>query len=178
MTGLGTIPAQAESQEIIKGSYIGLHTENDRLVSGIILEQPSVNGMQDQVKLKIPRDQVKANIVVKDAQNSVLARAEVPLGAQIKDWLPQGISNSYDRLTFGSFAPNTPTVMTSLTSQDNDYGESVALEVVRGGIGVQREIPRSTFNLPFTLNNFIGRDIVITIATPNSITLSQAPQCP
>ncbi len=178
LTGLGTIPAQAESQEIIKGSYIGLHTENDRLVSGIILEQPSVNGMQDQVKLKIPRDQVKANIVVKDAQNSVLARAEVPLGAQIKDWLPQGISNSYDRLTFGSFAPNTPTVMTSLTSQDNDYGESVALEVVRGGIGVQREIPRSTFNLPFTLNNFIGRDIVITIATPNSITLSQAPQCP
>ncbi len=71
---LGDTRSTEEANEIqwgLAALNVGTKDEDHRSVYGIILNNPKSNGPSDRVKLSIPGDMVKANIVVKGTSSTV-----------------------------------------------------------------------------------------------------------
>ena len=74
ITSLGDTVSSEEADELSWGYAnltIGTKDEDHRTYYGVIIENPKGNGASDQVELKIPQDQVMANIVVKGTSTTV-----------------------------------------------------------------------------------------------------------
>ena len=74
IASLGDTVSSEEADELEWGYAnltIGTKDEDHRTYYGVIIENPKGNGASDQVELKIPQDQVMANIVVKGTSTTV-----------------------------------------------------------------------------------------------------------
>jgi hypothetical protein len=75
---LGATRSSEEAQEIKWGTgnlALGTKDENHRTFYGIILDNPKGNGASDQVVIKVPQDQVFANVLVKGTSTTTSSAA-------------------------------------------------------------------------------------------------------
>ena len=71
---LGATASSEEALEIKWGgsnTTLGTKDEDHRTRYGIVLENPKSNGASDQIEMKIPQDQVMANVVIKGSSTTV-----------------------------------------------------------------------------------------------------------
>src|SRR3989344_1491639 len=94
---LGATASTEEAQELIwNGTNIGTKDEDHRTKYGIIIKNPKGSSSSDKVNLKIPGDQVQANIVIKGtsvagAGDGTTGGAAVMTDAQVTDLTAQNV---------------------------------------------------------------------------------------
>jgi hypothetical protein len=133
---IGDTVGEADGDELLWGAEhveIGQRDEDHRTVYGIIIENPKMNGDSDEVKLRIPFDQVRAEMTLRDKNDAIVGGERygiqyVPLGDTTD--FSQGFATQANGYTaWLETSEDRPIVHTSLTGKDDAYLSNVYVEV-------------------------------------------------
>ena len=152
---------------------IGAIDADLRTLYGVVIKNPRGNGASDEISLEVPSKQLRG--IIEITSPSLRQRKEIALGGSIGN-NPLFSDSNYGLLTFSR---DSPSLETSLSSSENDYGRRIFMEVDVDSIAyTSRSLDLSRLRTaspqnPVTINHLLGRDITITGVTDNSITVLQ-----
>ncbi len=189
---LGEINSQEESGELIwKSTGIGDKDEDHRGLYGEIIKNPLLNSASDKAIFSVPGDMVQANVSISNlkkdipfgkglAYSSTLAFNKKLNNTDIPSLLDTQVSFDNNNIDVSEvFLPTdsgitSPSVETSLTSIDDDYGSNVFLEAIRSSMRYfysfdePINISNATISKPLTVR-IVGYDVNIhEVLSPTS----------
>ncbi len=151
---LGNIRGQAEADELIWRTVyltpvnLGIDNRNSRGLYGEIIQNPSLNSLSDTVLVTVPNDQVFANVTVYGSDNRG-GFFNIPLGSILNLILDKSLIPSLqdmqinfqgqnypikDIIILRNLLGTSPSIETSLSSEEIFYNDSVFLEADIGSL--------------------------------------------